>query len=107
VTRANLMHEMVSMARVEPAAPKGDAEIRERLLGEIKTQEWAPAAMVNVVVRDGVVELWGAIIDDRQREALKVAAENIPGVKAVKDHLVWIEPTSGMVIEPPEEATKP
>ena len=39
VTRSNLMHAMVSMARGEPAAPKGDAEIRERLLGEIKTQE--------------------------------------------------------------------
>lgn len=106
VTRSNLMHAMVSMARGEPAAPKGDAEIRERLLTEIKAQEWAPAAMVNVVVRDGVVELWGAVIDDRQRDALKVAAENIPGVKAVKDHLVWIEPTSGMVIESPEDATK-
>jgi osmotically-inducible protein OsmY len=55
-------------------------------------------------VREGVVELWGAIVDERQRDALKVAAENIPGVKAVKDHLVWIEPTSGMVIEPPEGA---
>ena len=62
--------------------------------------------MVNVVVRDGVVELWGVIIDERQREALKVAAENIPGVKVVKDHLVWVEPTSGMVIEPRDEAMK-
>ena len=53
-----------------------------------------------MVVRDGVVELWGMIVDERQREALKVAAENIPGVKAVKDHLVWVEPTSGMTIEP-------
>jgi len=106
VTRSNLMHAMVSMARGEPAAPKGDAEIRERLLGEIKAQEWAPAAMVNVVVRDGIVELWGAVIDDRQRAALKVAAENIPGVTAVKDHLVWIEPNSGMVVEAPEDATK-
>jgi CBS domain-containing protein len=106
VTRSNLMHAMVSMARGEPAVPKGDAEIRERLLGEIKAQEWAPAAMVNVVVRDGIVELWGAVIDDRQRAALKVAAENIPGVTAVKDHLVWIEPTSGMVVEAPEDATK-
>jgi CBS-domain-containing membrane protein len=106
VTRSNLMHAMVSMARNEAAAPKGDAEIRERLLAEIQTRQWAPAAMVNVVVRDAVVELWGAIVDERQREALKVAAENTPGVKAVKDHLVWIEPTSGMVIEPPEEATK-
>jgi osmotically-inducible protein OsmY len=56
--------------------------------------------MVNVVVRDGVVELWGVIIDERQREALKIAAENIPGVRAVKDHMVWVEPTSGIVIEP-------
>ena len=67
---------------------------------------WAPAAMVNVVVHKGVVELWGAVIDERQRDALKVAAENIPGVKGLKDHLVWIEPTSGMVMESPEDATK-
>ena len=26
-----------------------------------------------------------------------VAAENIPGVKAVKDHLAWVDATSGMV----------
>jgi osmotically-inducible protein OsmY len=47
-----------------------------------------------------VVDLWGVIVDERQRNALKVAAENIPGVKAVKDHLVWVEPMSGMTIEP-------
>jgi osmotically-inducible protein OsmY len=59
--------------------------------------------MINVVVREGVVELWGMIVDDRQREALVVAAENIPGVKQVKDHLTWVEPTSGVVIEPRDE----
>jgi len=106
VTRSNLMHAMVSMARAEPTPPKGDAEIRERLLAEIQKERWAPAAMVNVVVRNGVVELWGAVVDERQREALKVAAENTPGAKGVMDHLVWIEPTSGMVIESPEDATK-
>jgi CBS domain-containing protein len=106
ITRSNLMHAMVSMARSEPAAPAGDTEIRDRLLAEIEAQRWAPAALINVVVRDGVVELWGAVTDERQRSALKVAAENVPGVKGVNDHLVWIEPTSGMVIDPPEEATK-
>lgn len=104
VTRSNLMHAMVSLARVAPAAPKDDAAIRDKLLAEIQKQEWAPIATANVVVRDGVVELWGMIVDERQREALKVAAENIPGVKAVKDHLVWIEPTSGITIEPQETA---
>ena len=104
VTRSNLMHAMVSMARVAQPSAKDDGTIREKLLAEFQKEIWAPAAMTNVVVRDGVVELWGVIVDERQREAMKVAAENIPGVKAVNDHLVWIEPTSGMVIEPRDEA---
>ena len=103
VTRSNLMHAMVSMARVVQPAAKDDGTIRETLLAEMQKADWAPVAMTNVVVHDGVVELWGTIIDERQREALKVAAENIPGVKAVNDHLVWIEPTTGMVIEPRDE----
>jgi CBS domain-containing protein len=100
ITRSNLMHAMVSLARVAQPADKGDAAIREHLLAEIQKEQWAPAATTNVVVHDGVVELWGVIVDERQREALKVAAENVPGVKTVKDHLVWIEPTTGLTIEP-------
>ena len=100
VTRSNLMHAMVSLARVAQPAATDDASIRERLLAEMQKEQWAPAASVNVVVHDGVVELWGVIIDERQREALKVAAENTPGVKEVKDHLVWIEPISGTVLNP-------
>jgi CBS domain-containing protein len=103
VTRANLMHAMVSLARGEPKAATGDAAIRQELVKELKTEKWALASMINVVVREGVVELWGMIVDDRQREALVVAAENIPGVKQVKDHLTWVEPTSGVVIEPRDE----
>ena len=99
VTRSNLMHAMVSLARTAPPVSEDDAAIRERMLTEMQRQAWAPASMVDVVVRDGVVELWGSIFDERQRDALKVAAENIPGVKAVKDNLAWIEPVSGMVIE--------
>jgi len=104
VTRSNIMHAMVSLARRAPAPAKDDAAIRERLLDEMKKQDWAPTATTNVVVHDGIVELWGVIIDERQREALKIAAENIPGVKAVMDHLAWVEPTSGITIEPQEAA---
>ena len=103
VTRANLMHAMVSLARGEPKAATSDAAIRQELLSELKSEKWALASMINVVVRGGVVELWGTIVDDRQREALIVAAENVRGVKEVKDHLTWVEPTSGVVIEPRDE----
>ena len=104
ITRSNLMHAMVSLARKAEPTATGDASIRERLLAEIKREQWAPAAMINVVVHEGVVELWGVIIDERQRQALKVAAENISGVKAVKDHLAWVEPTSGITLEAPGAA---
>ncbi len=107
VTRSNLMHAMVSLARVAPPVAESDAAIRERMLAEMQRQAWAPASMVDVVVRDGVVELWGTIFDERQRSALKVAAENIPGVTAVKDYLAWVEPVSGMVIENKEAAGAP
>jgi len=103
VTRANLMHAMVSLARTGTKAAKDDATIRQKLLAEIQRQKWALASLINVVVRGGVVELWGTIVDERQREALKVAAENIPGVKEVRDHLAWVDATSGMFLEPRDE----
>jgi hypothetical protein len=62
--------------------------------------------MTNVVVRDGVVELWGTITDERERQAMIVAAENVAGVKAVHDHLVWIEPNSGFVIQSKEDEAR-
>ena len=68
-------------------------------------QPWGPRSSVEVRVKDGAVELYGTILDDRERIALKVLAEKIPGVKAVRDNLVWIEPVSGFVI--PAVASKP
>jgi len=32
----------------------------------------------------------------------RVVAENVPGVKAVRDHLALVEPMSGMVLDSPE-----
>ena len=75
-----------------------DEIIRERLMTELERQKWAPLGWLNVVVQNGVVELWGTITDERERQALIVAAQNIPGVKDVHDHVVWIEPMSGVVI---------
>ncbi|HEY7247538.1 MAG TPA: CBS domain-containing protein [Xanthobacteraceae bacterium] len=100
ITRANLIQAIAS-AVPEPrtGASTDDAAIRVRLLAELEKQAWAPAAFINPIVKDGVVELWGTITDERERQAIRVATENIPGVKAVRDQLVWVEPTSGMVIE--------
>jgi CBS domain-containing protein len=103
VSRANLLHALASVVREMPAAAKSDAQIRERILGELAKQPWAPKNFINPVVRNGVVELWGTIFDDREGQAAKVVAENVAGVKAVKDHLVRVEPVSGMAFAPQSE----
>ena len=106
VSRANLLHALASVARdVKPGATS-DEQIRAGLLNELDKQKWAPVALVNVVVRNGIVELCGSITDERQRAALKVMAENVPGVKSVRDHLVWVEPMSGTLLYSPEDETQ-
>jgi CBS domain-containing protein len=102
VSRANIMHALVSLA-VEAKSPAAstDASIRANILAECDKQPWRP--LLNVVVRDHVVHLWGTLSDERERRALVVLAENVPGVQAVHDHMVWVEPTSGFAIESMED----
>ena len=98
VSRANLLHALASLGAAASPPAKTDVAIREQLLAEFDRQTWAPVALIDVMVKDGAVELWGTITEEAQGDALKVCAENIPGVKSVVSHLTWIEPMSGMVI---------
>ncbi|HUJ99613.1 MAG TPA: CBS domain-containing protein [Stellaceae bacterium] len=99
LSRANLLAALVEAAGKTEAAAISDREIRRRLLAEIDKQSWAPRTSLEITVRHGVVVLKGIVTDEREREALRVAAERLPGVTGVRDHLVWIEPISGMVVE--------
>jgi predicted transcriptional regulator len=103
VSRANLVHALAGLSREAKPTAASDQAIRDRIVAELAGQSWAPVALINVIVRGGVVELWGAITDERERAAIMVAAENAPGVKAVNDHLAWVDPMSGMVFSPGDE----
>lgn len=94
VSRANLVQALASTAD-EPApeiAPT-DREIRAALMGEIGGHPWAFAGG-NVVVRHGVVHLWRVHRSEEAAEAVRVAAEGIPGVKRVEDHTKPYPPVS-------------
>lgn len=103
ITRANLIRALASVSRELAPTTAGDSEIRERIVKAIRELPWGPGAMVQVLVREGVVTFTGSVFDERQRRALHVLAENTAGVKGMRDHMVWIEPMSGMVIESDED----
>ncbi|HEY9212044.1 MAG TPA: BON domain-containing protein, partial [Ancylobacter sp.] len=77
-----------------------DERIRQAILAELEGQSWAGNGMIRVEVDHGAVTLSGTILDDRERQAARVAAENVAGVTSVTDLLVWVEPMSGTVISP-------
>ena len=107
VSRANLLRGLAGIAGEIAPGPKSDEAIRNHVLAELESQRWAPAGMIDVIVRNGVVELWGTVLDARLRDAARVAAETVPGVKAVKSHVVWVEPMSGMSFSDPEDEGGP
>jgi CBS domain-containing protein len=101
VTRPDLLHTLVVRSPSPVDEPASDAHVRARILAELARQRWAPRR-IEVSVRDGVVELRGVLFDERHRSALRVLAENTPGVKEVHDNLSWVEPGTGIVMGPVE-----
>jgi osmotically-inducible protein OsmY len=98
VSRANLVRALVKALAKKPGRPLTDDEIRTGIFDATTTEPWGPRFAIDVEVKDGFVDIYGTITDERERAALHVLAENVPGVKGVHDHLVWVEPVSGMVI---------
>ncbi|HEV2153915.1 CBS domain-containing protein [Bradyrhizobium sp.] len=87
VSRANLLQAIAS-ARPKLEVSLSDASIRKSLLEELKKQSWAHTFNLNATVRNGVVDLWGFAPSVAERTAIRVAAEAIPGVVTVNDHLL-------------------
>jgi CBS domain-containing protein len=87
VSRANLVQAIAVMPpssiRVTPPV---DSAIRGRLLAELERQSWWGRVSSNVMVSGGVVHYWGMAGSVDERVAARVAAENVPGVRAVEDH---------------------
>jgi CBS domain-containing protein len=102
VSRADLLRALAHRLDEQAVPAVGDDEIRERILAELAKTSWVPRDGIEIAVENGVVNLNGVILDENEREALRVAAENVPGVRAVEDHLVWVEPISGTIIDAPQ-----
>jgi len=88
VSRANLLQALASRLSVPSTDRSDDRTIRAALFAELEKQTWAARPNdANVVIENGVVHLWGLIQSEDERKAMIVAAENIPGVTEVVDHM--------------------
>ena len=104
VSRANLLHGVAASpqarAAEEPAQPRpsaskhsapSDARIRAAILNTLHN-ELGLGHAVNVVVANAIVDLWGGVETEAERQAVRTAAENALDVARVNDHLSVLPP---------------
>lgn len=85
ISRANLLQGLLGRSRA--VTPVSDAAIRTALLDELHREPWANMLSTNVVVTNGVVHLWAVVHSEHERDAMVVAAEGVPGVVRVENHV--------------------
>jgi CBS domain-containing protein len=101
VSRANLMQVLLRVAPDLPASLRSDEEVRAALWRQIAGCGWIAPGALNIVVWDGVVHLHGIMSDVRQQDALRVLAENTPGVREVHCDLLWCDSGIGISVVAP------
>jgi len=94
VSRANLLHALASLENV-PAGTIDDASIRSKLVSKLANERWTKPSLMNLIVHDGTVDLWGIVDSQTERKAVRVLVETTPGVRAVNDNLIIPSAMSG------------
>jgi CBS domain-containing protein len=99
ISRMDILRALApTLADAPPLA--SDAAIKESIEQAVAKEKWARRLAVAISVQNGVVTLNGAVYSDAERQALRVAAENTPGVNSVVDDLTIVDPATGLVYPP-------
>lgn len=83
-----------------------DDAIRREIIDKISRQPWAPQSSIRVSVDNGVVDIYGTILNEDFRKALITLIEETIASNHVRDHLVYLEPISGLYLAPDEDKRK-
>ena len=88
VSRANLLQALAVQGSQEGANQMADRAIRLDLLERLGEQKWTEFDSRNIIVKDGVVHVWGLVNSPEEQKALMTLAEEVPGVKRVSDETI-------------------
>lgn len=91
VSRADLLRVVVA-AKFDNATAAGDDAIRRSILTRLREDVRVEGDALTLTVSDGLVHLSGAVISQIERDAVRVVAEGVRGVKGVFDHLYLAHP---------------
>ena len=86
VSRANLVQAIAAAVHPDKRIhPSSDDAIRGRLLTELERHSWWRPSHSSVLVNERVVHYRGTVDSEEERDAARVVAESIAGVRGVDD----------------------
>ncbi len=89
VSRADLVRAMLLESEHKPSGNgvANDSYIRDQFLARLGNEPWGPRSFVNIVVKNGDVELYGFALSHDEARAIGLLAERLPGVKSVNNQV--------------------
>lgn len=87
VSRANLLQALASAKPPQGTTQPSDADLRDTIIDRLSAQPWSHPSLLNPIVTDGVVDLWGMVLTPTEQNAVRVLVEETPGVRGVNSHL--------------------
>jgi CBS domain-containing protein len=88
VSRSNLIQALASAPSQPENDQLADRGIRSAILARLAEQSWTDFGERNIVVTNGVVNLWGLVGSPEEHKALLALAESVPGVREVSDEMI-------------------
>ena len=87
VSRSSLLQGLLAREPQPSGRAATDGTLRARVAEELRKHPWS-YAVSNVVVDGGVVHLWGHVEAAAAKDAVRIAVENVDGVKRVVNNIV-------------------
>lgn len=91
ISRADLLRGLASGA-IKTVPSADDRALREAVEATIHKHTGLDSAFIGVTVNHGVVGLWGGAMTQAAKDAARVAAENVAGVRKVQDRIAVYPP---------------
>jgi CBS domain-containing protein len=88
VSRANLIQALVNLNRAKTEASVDDLTLHGNILEQLRSKPWVDPSTISILVNNGSVELWGIVVSETEKNAIRVAVEVMPGVRQVANKLV-------------------
>jgi CBS domain-containing protein len=88
VSRSNLIQALASAPSQHENDKLADRGIRSAILARLAEQSWTDFGERNIVVTNGVVNLWGLVGSPEEHKELLALTESVPGVREVSDEMI-------------------